>query len=994
MVSKQDLKRITDYLYEIPRSFRADMRVPARIYADEKLLEAAMRDRSMEQLVNMATLPGIVGYALAMPDIHQGYGFVIGGVAATRLPSGVISPGGVGYDINCLSGDSQILHEHGYTMPIAEMVAKASSARLRCQDFGAGQEDSTDIALYLRRRPDTPVYRLRTEAGDEITATADHPFWTPQGMVELGHLSPGDRVAVYPFVGVPYEPPPTNIILDEGDIERMLRRFQKDERGNSLSQIIAHLRRRGLLPLCYNSPQLPYLLKLLGYALGDGTLYFTGGRGKGVTWFYGKPEDLEDIRRDVMALGFTPSPVYTRRRQHHITTQYDDYTFNYEEAAFKVSSSAFTVLLAALGAPVGRKAEQDFRVPVWLMAAPCWQKRLFLAAFFGAELTAPRPYAEHGYNFPAPVLSLNKRGGYVESGEAFLTDLAEMLAEFGVNTAKISQRQEQTNPDGTVSYRLRLILSTTPESLINLWAKVGFEYNRERRCLANAAVQYLKLKQGIVAHRQEVAEKAVAMQQAGLPRGEIFQALTDEHINQRFIERSLYEGRATVPRISSAFPVFEEYRQEATRGLEQSGMVWARIASIELVEDFSGEVYDFTVTHPDHNFIANGFVVSNCGVRLLVSSIEAEEVQPYLSDLASALYSHVPSGVGKKGVLRLSAKELDEVLVRGAAWAVEHGYGTRHDLEHLEEQGSMPGASAKAVSQRAKERGRPQLGTLGSGNHFLEVQEVVEIYDPEVAEVFGLFEGQLAVQVHSGSRGLGHQVCSDYVRILQSAVHKYGIKLPDRELVCAPLDSPEGRDYLAAMIAAANYAWANRQCLTHLVREAFEVVLAGKVRDWSLRTVYDVAHNIAKIEEHVVDGKRVRVCVHRKGATRAFPPGSSEIPADYREVGQPVLVPGDMGTASYVLVGTEEAMRATFGSTCHGAGRVLSRRAAKKRIRGSKLRDELEAQGIHVRAGSMAGLAEEAPAAYKDIERVVEVVHRAGIARKVAKLRPLAVIKG
>jgi tRNA-splicing ligase RtcB len=286
------------------------------------------------------------------------------------------------------------------------------------------------------------------------------------------------------------------------------------------------------------------------------------------------------------------------------------------------------------------------------------------------------------------------------------------------------------------------------------------------------------------------------------------------------------------------------------------------------------------------------------------------------------------------------------------------------------------------------------LGTLGSGNHFIEIQEVEEIYDPKAARAFGLFEGQLAVQIHSGSRGLGHQVCSDYVKSLQSAVHKYQIKLPDRQLVCAPLNTPEGKRYFGAMAGAANYAWANRQCMAHLARRSFEDVLAGRVKDFDLHTVYDVAHNIAKIEEHEVDGKRMKLCVHRKGATRAFGPGHPAVAPVYRAVGQPVLVPGDMGTASYVLVGTADAMDQSFGTSCHGAGRMMSRTAAKKRIHGGTLRRELEARGIHVRAGSMPGLAEEAPAAYKDIHAVIEVVHGAGLAHKVARLRPLAVMKG
>jgi tRNA-splicing ligase RtcB len=385
----------------------------------------------------------------------------------------------------------------------------------------------------------------------------------------------------------------------------------------------------------------------------------------------------------------------------------------------------------------------------------------------------------------------------------------------------------------------------------------------------------------------------------------------------------------------------------------------------------------------------------NCGVRLMASELVAEAVKDEIGDLISALFGNIPSGVGKGGgARRVSGREMDQVLVKGAAWAVKAGYGRPEDLERLEEGGAMDGADPSAVSPRAKQRGGPQLGTLGSGNHFIEIQEVEEIFDERVAQAFGLFEGQLTLSIHSGSRGFGHQVCDDYVRNLQAAVQRYNIQLPDRQLVCAPLNTPEGRSYFGAMVSAANYAWANRQCMAHLARRSFEQVLAGKVRNLDLRTVYDVAHNIAKIEDHVVDGKKMRLCVHRKGATRAFGAGHPAVTSAYRAVGQPVLVPGDMGTASYVLVGTSDAMEESFGSSCHGAGRTMSRTAAKKRIHGGTLRRELEERGIHVRAGSLAGLAEEAPEAYKDVDAVVEVVHGAGLARKVARLRPLAVMKG
>lgn len=306
----------------------------------------------------------------------------------------------------------------------------------------------------------------------------------------------------------------------------------------------------------------------------------------------------------------------------------------------------------------------------------------------------------------------------------------------------------------------------------------------------------------------------------------------------------------------------------------------------------------------------------------------------------------------------------------------------------------MPGADPSKVSRRAKERGRAQVGTLGAGNHFAEIDVVDAVFDETAAAAMGLFEGQVVAQIHCGSRGLGHQVCTDYVDAFQRVLQKYRIELPDRQLVCAPVESPEGQDYIGAMIAAANYAWCNRQVLAHQIRQAFEETLASKLRRWQLRQVYDIAHNMAKLEVHDVDGRRLRVCVHRKGATRAFGPGSEVLPADYREIGQPVLVPGSMGTASWVLVGTEGSMNQTFGSTCHGAGRAMSRARAKREVRGVELRDELEQSGIAIRAGSMSGLAEEAPVAYKDVDAVVEVVDGAGIARKVARLRPIAVVKG
>lgn len=384
----------------------------------------------------------------------------------------------------------------------------------------------------------------------------------------------------------------------------------------------------------------------------------------------------------------------------------------------------------------------------------------------------------------------------------------------------------------------------------------------------------------------------------------------------------------------------------------------------------------------------------NCGVRLLTTGIEAKALAPHMATLMSALFKNVASGVGASGGLRVNRGELAQVLEQGASWAVRRGLGTPEDALRTEDEGCMRDADASALSSRAMERGLDQIGTLGSGNHFLQIDRVGAVFDAEAAEAFGLREGDAVVWIHCGSRGLGHQVCTDAVRDMQAAVKKYNIQLPDRELGCAPFSSPEGQRYYQAMAGAANYAWANRQVITHLVRETFRQALPGPLRDAELRMVYDVCHNIAKVETHQVDGRQVKLCVHRKGGTRAFGPGRPEAPAAYRAIGQPVLIPGDMENGSFVLVGTERAMSETFGSTCHGAGRTSSRAAARKQIRGEQLRDYLESKQIVVRAGSLSGLAEEAPDAYKDVESVVNVVHKAGLARRVARTLPMGVIKG
>ncbi len=427
------------------------------------------------------------------------------------------------------------------------------------------------------------------------------------------------------------------------------------------------------------------------------------------------------------------------------------------------------------------------------------------------------------------------------------------------------------------------------------------------------------------------------------------------------------------------------------------GIVKASMAMPDIHWGYGFPVGGVAATKVDDGVVSPGGVGFdiNCGVRMLRTDLTEEEVRPLLEPLVDALFASVPSGLGSSGKVRLQGGEIDRVLAEGARWAVEKGYGVPEDLEMSEAGGRLPGADPDKVGTRPKRRGAPQLGTLGSGNHFLEVQVVDEIFDAEAARVMGVEQpGQVAVMMHCGSRGLGHQICDDYLKVMDGAVKSYGIELPDRQLACCPVESPEGRDYIAAMYAGANFAWANRQCIAHWVRESFAQVFGRSWESLGIRQVYDVCHNIAKIEEHVVDGRSTKLCVHRKGAIRAFPPGHPDIPDRYQGIGQPVLIPGDMGRYSFLAVGAPAALEESFGSTCHGAGRAASRSAAKRMLKGRDIQGEMAQQGIMVRAHGWDSLAEEASIAYKDVAEVIEACEQAGLSRKVARMRPLGVVKG
>ncbi len=981
------LRKIDDYRWELPTSYKPGMRVPGLIFADEPMLRQIAEEQALEQVANVATLPGILGYSLAMPDIHWGYGFPVGGVAAFRVEDGTISPGGIGFDVNCLAGDTNVLHEFGYHRPIDEFVRNWRTERIKCVNPHT-EVRNTGILQFLEQTPASrELYKVITESGRQIVATGDHPFLTPVGMAPLKELFPGEVVSVYPFEGMPYEAPPDEVLVTEEDLRNA---YPSHLKGNGLNQIIKFLRARNLLPLRMNDPKLPYLVKFMGFLQGDGSVSFSPEGGNSQLWFYADKVDLRDIQRDIRAVGIVPSRIYQRMRSHTIWTTYGQKTFARREFSVHCQSRALVLLLGCLGVTVGSKSKQDFDMPDWLERTPRWMKRLYLAALFGAELTRPATVTGHPYNFFCPVLSLQKHG----SGRQYLEKIRAWLSELGVESALIREREGRITQAGGISIRLRLQISSKPENLIQLWSVVGFEYNRRKQYLANVALHYRRLKSLVLEERRASIETARALSKMGLRIEDITKAIGSRFVDESFVTRSLEEPPRSSVRIGTVFPEFWTFLRKKTRGLGKTGQVWDRILHKETVA-FARPVYDFTVQDPHHNFIANTFVVSNCGVRLIRTDLNEEQVRAKLQPLVDELFRDVPSGVGSIGRIKVDMRNIDDVLRGGARWAVEQGFGWQDDLDVIEAGGALSQADPDVVSQQAKQRGRGQIGTLGSGNHFLEVQVVDEIYDVEAAKAMGLdHPGQAVVFVHCGSRGLGHQVCTDYLRVAERSSKEHGITLVDRQLACMPFNSAEGQRYFGAMSAAANFAWANRQMITHWVRETFSRVFGQSPQTLGMSLVYDVAHNIAKVEEYSFEGKVQKVIVHRKGATRAFPPGHPEVPMRYRRVGQPVLIPGDMGRYSFIAVGSEGAMRESFGSTCHGAGRLMGRKQASRVLAGVDVAAALRERGIIVRAQDRDLLAEEASQAYKDVADVVAVCHAAGISRRVARTRPLGVVKG
>ena len=953
------LHKLDDYVWELPQE--GGMNVPGRVFASEALLEEIAGDKTLSQLRNSAHLPGMTKYAICMPDGHQGYGFPVGGVGAIDAENGCISPGAIGYDINCLTGDAEILLEWGRRREIEAL--REEFPHHRAMVAGETREPAT-LHLYTETE-EARIYEVTTTEGDTITATADHPFLTDEDMTELHQLEPGDSVYVSPFRGVPDEEPAEFVVLEESDLD------------DADPQLLNVLSDRDLLPLRSTDPAFNILLKLVGYHTGDGS--FSESEGK--TWFYGSKEDLERIQEDIERVGFTPSQVCERDRSHKI----DGDRFETTEYSVRSTSRAFMRLVKELGAPAGKKVESEFTHPWYFERLAGWQKALYLSTFFGAEMS--RPAAISDKNLQSPTISHNRSIETASAGRSFLAGIAGALSDLGIRTTTIEESPAANRPDDRV--HLRLGVRTELENLIRFFETVGYRYNREKERAAIKAVQYLKFKRKVIEDRQTVADGARMLADGGGPVSGLKRIYPE--VNGRFSERSVSCGRADSPRPPLSFPGFEEYCEQVE--VRENGCVESTIESIDPAG--SAPVYDLGVSHPEHNFIANGFVVSNCGVRLMKTNLSRRDLDGREEELVDSLFANIPSGLGGGGVIETDVETVDKILTRGVKWAVDEGWGIESDLTHCEDEGFRPEADPNAVSQRAKDRGKNQVGSLGSGNHFLEVQCVDEVILDEVGETFGLWEDQIVVLIHCGSRGLGHQVCTDYLRKIEKEHSDLLSRLPDKELAAAPAGSRLADEYYHAMGAAINFAWVNRQLVMHRTRQVFERVFNTAWENLGMELLYDVAHNIGKKEVHEVDGEERELYVHRKGATRAFPAGRPELPQVYRDVGQPVIIPGSMGTSSYVLRGGERSLDLSFGSTAHGAGRLMSRTRAKKEYWGGDVQDDLrDRQRIYVKAQSGATIAEEAPGVYKDVDEVVRVSDALGIGDTVARLFPVCNIKG
>jgi tRNA-splicing ligase RtcB len=977
-------KQVSDVSWEIPVTYKAGMRVPAKIYATRKLLDA-MDAGVIEQVTNVACLPGIVRSAYAMADAHWGYGFPIGGVAAFDLEKGVISPGGIGFDINCLHPDSRVYDANGIWRRIGGVRAE-DHGFVTFRSSSPAALATTAILKQSRWESDS-LLRIKTRTGKTIMVTADHPIQTRRGMVSAGKISLDDYLLIDGVEGVAFTRPADLELVSRDSLRKTMEEMGITSRGNAMDRVLAQLAKVGLDRVMLSDDRTTQLLKILGLVFGKGTIPRVKV-GQHVS-FFGKAEDLSDVRKDLATLGFQ-SQVFSRGRHRRPRTPYGLSVSDLFDCSLRCTSTALAVLLVSLGAPYGKKTSEAYRLPPWLFVAEDWQKKLFLATFFGGELSEPRTV--NGLDFQMPLFGVSKLERLSASAYELLHDFRRLLRSLGVETSPpaLVKGCGYDGGDGpSIGVQVGILPDT--ENLLRFFGRIGYLYNHEKRRLAGVVSAYLAF-QKAGDQRNSNHRQAVGLYAAGLPPSGIADPLRSDVAGAGSIQRSILGGSGNAEVLQGM--KLEAFIAEFEAGT--SGLVHDRVESIESVP-YEGPVYDVTINDPNHNFIAEGIVVSNCGMRLIRTNLRYPEVKPKIKELVDLMFRLVPAGVGVKGFLRVSDSQFDEIMKYGVKWCAENGQAWEDDPANVEEGGYIKGADPAKVSRQARSRGIDQLGTLGSGNHYLEIQVVdpARYLDPGLARHFGIVEqDQVVVMVHCGSRGFGHQIGSDYLRVFDGAMKRYGLEVRDRELACAPFASKEGKDYYGAMVCAANMAFTNRQIIVQRVREAFSKVFHRDAEALDMHLIYDVCHNVAKVENHAYDGARADVLVHRKGATRSFGPGHPDIPAPYRDVGQPVIIGGSMETGSYLLLGTQKAMEETFGSTAHGSGRTMSRTAAKREVRGAELQKRMMDRGIYVKAATMDGLAEEAGMAYKDISEVVETMDRAGISKKVVALRPVGNIKG
>ncbi|PIO01460.1 RNA-splicing ligase RtcB, partial [Candidatus Pacearchaeota archaeon CG09_land_8_20_14_0_10_30_9] len=746
-MKKEDLKKIGENIYEIAKS--GNMNVPGRIFISERMI---VEDNASEQIRNVAQLPGILKYSIGLTDMHVGYGFPIGGVAAFDLKKGVISPGGVGYDINCLTGDSKILTEFGQSIPIKDFEKHAHKinieqngmvldqieflTRLPTLNFKNKKIENKKIEFFMSKEANE-IYEIKLNSGLRIKATKEHPFLTKEGMKSIFDLKDRENLAVNLFEGIK-----ESEIIDK-------------------KQAIS--------------------LKLLGYMFGDGCLYESKKKIYGA--IYGTKEDLKVIKNDLKEINVN-SNIYSRKRDHEIKTKYEIVKFNTTNYELHIHSKEFKESLKKMGMPLGNKTRQKINIPDWIKNSNRIVKRLFLAGFFGAELSSPK--ASSKTCFYCPTIDQNKIERLKENAREFLIEISLLLEEFDIKNTRITETEDYKNKYGEKTMRFRLMVSSE-EEMLKLWRNVGFEYNLKRQKLANIAALYLLLKKKENEKRNKLASKVKEYKKKGFSLKEV-QKIFLNQINKRFIERHYYENSGQ--RINLDFISFNKFLIEKLNEIKKYGTIFDSIKNIKKLPG-KHKVYDFNLKE-NHNFVANGFIVSNCGVLLLKTNLTSKDLIGKEKMLADALEKKIPSGVGRGSPFQVSYKEFDQILEKGSQYLVEKGYGMKEDYLFCEEEGCMKEADASLVSDRAKKRGIGQLGTIGAGNHFLDVLEVEKIFDKKIAEVFGLKKNQIVILVHCGSRGLGHQVASDYIKKMED---EYGIKnFPDRELICAPINSKLGKE--------------------------------------------------------------------------------------------------------------------------------------------------------------------------------------------------------